>query len=68
MDREWFIAQYTEIHDNLFRLEREIERQQNNKINISKDPSILEKLKTETLNEIEKLNKIREHERRIFNY
>jgi hypothetical protein len=68
MDKEWFIAQYTEIHDNLFRLEREIERQQNNKINISKDPSILEKLKTETLNEIEKLNKIREHERRIFNY
>ena len=68
MDREWFIAQYTEIHDNLSRLEEEIEKHRNNKLNISKDPSILEKLKTETLNEIEKLNKIREHERRIFNY
>ncbi len=68
MDKEWFIAQYTEIHDNLFRLEREIESHQNNKMSISKDLSILEKLKAETLNEIEKLNKIREHERRIFNY
>ena len=68
MNKEWFITQYTEIHDNLSRLEKEIEDHQKNKFKISVDSSILEKLKIETHNEIKRLNKVREYERKIFNY
>jgi hypothetical protein len=34
MDKNWFINQYTEIHDNLSRLENQIERHQKNKSEI----------------------------------
>ena len=68
MTKEWFIQKYVETRDNLSRLEKEIEGYQNNKDLISNDPMILENLKKETLLEIEKLNNLREYERKIFNY
>jgi hypothetical protein len=68
MTKEWFIQKYVETRDNLSRLEKEIEGHQNNKDLISNDPMILENLKKETLLEIEKLNNLREYERKIFNY
>jgi|688.fasta_scaffold1395344_1 hypothetical protein len=68
MTKEWFIQKYVETRDNLSRLEKEIEGHQNNKDLISNDPIILENLKKETLLEIEKLNNLREYERKIFNY
>ena len=68
MAKEWFIQKYVETRDNLSRLEKEIEGHQNNKDLISNDPMILENLKKETLLEIEKLNNLREYERKIFNY
>ena len=68
MNKEYFITQYTEIHNNLSRLEREIDKHQKDKIQISLDPSILENLIEETNREIERLNKTRKHEREIFNY
>ena len=67
-DKNWFIQKYVETRDNLSRLEKEIEGYQNNKDLISNDPMILENLKKETLLEIEKLNNLREYERKIFNY
>jgi hypothetical protein len=68
MNKEYFITQYTEIHNNLSRLEKEIDRHQKDKIQISLDPSILQNLIEETNREIERLNKTRKHEREIFNY
>ena len=68
MDKNWFINQYTEIHDNLSRLENQIERYQKDKSEISSDPQILETLKNEVKEEIERLNKTRENERKLFNY
>ena len=68
MNKEYFISQYTEIHNNLSRLEKEIERYQKDKTEISLDPSILENLKEETNKEIQRLNNTRKHEREIFNY
>lgn len=68
MTKEWFVQKYVETRDNLSRLEKEIEGHQNNKDLISNDPIILENLKKETLLEIEKLNNLREYERKIFNY
>lgn len=67
-DKNWFIEKYGETHDNLSRLEKEIEGHQNNKNLISNDPMILDNLKKETLLEIQKLNNLREYERKIFNY
>lgn len=68
MDKNWFINQYTEIHDNLSRLENQIERYQRDKSKISSDPQILETLKNEVKDEIERLNKTRENERKLFDY
>jgi hypothetical protein len=68
MDKNWFINQYTEIHDNLSRLENQIEGHQKNKSEISSDPLVLENLKIRVHEEIERLNKIREYERKLFNY
>lgn len=68
MDKNWFINQYTEIHDNLSRLENQIERYQRDKSKIFSDPQILETLKNEIKDEIERLNKTRENERKLFNY
>jgi hypothetical protein len=66
--KSWFINQYSEIHDNLSRLEKQIQRYQNNKSEISSDPLILENLKIRVKEEIERLNKTREYERKLFNY
>jgi len=66
--KNWFISQYEEIHKNLNHLGKEIERQKKDKFQILKDPLILENLRKEIEFEIERLNKTREHERRIFGY
>ena len=68
MNKEYFITQYNEIHDNLSRLENQIEGHQKNKSEISSDPLILENLKLRVKEEIERLNKTREYERKLFNY
>lgn len=68
INKEYFITQYTEIHNNLYRLEKEIDKHQKDKTQISLDSSILENLIDETNKEIERLNKTRKHEREIFNY
>jgi hypothetical protein len=68
MDKSWFILQYNEIHDNLYHLERQIEIHQCDPFNIAKNPSLLMDLKEKVSKEILRLNKTREHERRIFGY
>ena len=68
LDKNWFINQYNEIHDNLSRLENQIESYQKDKSEISSDPFILENLKSKVKEEIERLNKTRENERKLFNY
>jgi flagellar capping protein FliD len=68
MDKNWFISQYNEIHNNLSELEKEIERQAKSRMQLLSDDSILENLKNRVKLEIERLNKTREYERRFFNY
>jgi len=68
MDKSWFISQYNEIHDNLYHLERQIEMYQSNPFEIVKNSSILDDLKGKINEEVARLNKTREHERRIFRY
>lgn len=68
MDKNWFISQYNEIHENLNYLEREIETHLKNKNNVLEKNTILESLKSRTLSEIERLNNTRKYQREIFNY
>jgi hypothetical protein len=68
MNKEWFIEQYNDIHDNLSSIEKEIEYHLKNKENLIGHEEILESLKNKAQLEIERLNKTREDERRIFNY
>lgn len=68
INKEWFIEQYNDIHDNLSAIEKEIEYYLENKENLIGHEEILESLKTKAQLEIERLNKTREDERRIFNY
>jgi hypothetical protein len=67
-DKNWFINQYSEIHENLFDLEKRIDEYQRNKFLISNEPEILDNLKNMVHKEILRLNKTRENERKIFNY
>lgn len=67
-DKQYFISQYDEIHENLSFLEREIESHLANKTIISENDQILDDLKMRTKNEIERLEKTRKYEREIFNY
>jgi len=66
--KEWFIEQYNDIHDNLSAIEKEIGYHLENKENLIGHEEILESLKNKAQLEIERLNKTREDERRIFNY
>jgi hypothetical protein len=66
--KEWFIEQYNDIHDNLSSIEKEIGYHLENKENLIGHEEILESLKNKAQLEIERLNKTREDERRIFNY
>jgi len=68
MKKDWFISQYTEIHENLHFLEKEIEKHLENKKDLIGKDEVLEDLKNRTLIEIERLNNTRKHEREIFNY
>jgi predicted nuclease with TOPRIM domain len=68
MDKNWFINEYSEIHDNLSKLETEIDEHIKNKIYLLDKGEVLEGLRKRAQEEIERLNKTRENERRIFNY
>jgi len=68
MTKEYFIQQYTEIHDNLNYLEKEIDSHLLNKKDLIGNDEILENLNKRTISEIERLNNTRKHEREIFNY
>jgi hypothetical protein len=68
MNKEWFIEQYNDIHNNLSLIEKEIEYHLENKKNLIGNEEVLETLKNKAQLEIERLKKTRENERRIFNY
>lgn len=68
MDKDWFISQYSEIHENINFLEREIENHLKNKKNLLDKDDVLDDLKSRTISEIERLNNTRKYEREIFNY
>ena len=68
MDKNWFISQYNEVHNNLSNLEKEIEHYTKNRMQILGDDSVLENLKSRVTLEIDRLNKTREYERRFFGY
>jgi hypothetical protein len=68
MNKNWFISQYDEVHNNLSNLEKEIEHYTQNRMSILSDDSVLEDLKKRVKLEIDRLNKTREYERRFFNY
>jgi hypothetical protein len=68
MNKNWFIQQYNEVHNNLSNLEKEIEHYTQHRMSMLSDDSALENLKQRVKLEIERLNKTREYERRFFNY
>ena len=68
MDRDWFINEYSQIHDNLEKIESEINEHIKNKIYLLDKDEVLKDLQERAKKEIERLNKTREDERRIFNY
>jgi hypothetical protein len=68
MNKDWFIQKYSDIHDELNRLEIEIEEHLKNKKDLLCDDLKLYNLKRKTIDTIDMLNKTREDERRIFNY
>jgi len=68
MYKEWFIQRYSDIHDDLNRLEIEIENHLKDKKDLLENDQKLEDLKRKTIETIDLLNKTREDERRIFNY
>jgi len=68
MNKEWFIQQYNDIHNNLSIIEKEIEYHLENKENLIGNEEILKTLKNKAQLEIERLKKTRDDERRIFNY
>jgi hypothetical protein len=68
MSKNWFIQKYSDIHDDLNRLEREIEDHLKNKNDLLENDQKLEDLKRKTIDTIDLLNKTREDERRIFNH
>ncbi len=68
MNKDWFINEYSQIHDNLSKLENEIDEHIKNKIYLLDKGEVLKELQERSQKEIERLNKTREDERRIFNY
>jgi hypothetical protein len=68
MYKEWFIQKYSDIHEDLNKLEAEIEEHLKNKSDLLGNDEKLEELKRKTIDTIDLLNKTREDERRIFNY
>ena len=68
MNKEEYIAQYSEIHEELSLIEKEIENHITNNNKILLDDSILVDLRTRAITQIDQLNKTRENERNEFNY
>ena len=68
MNKNWFISQYNEVHNNLSNLEKEIEHYSKYRMSMLSDDSVLENLKQRVKLEIDRLNKTREYERRFFGY
>jgi hypothetical protein len=68
MNKEEYIAQYSEIHEELSLIEKEIENHITNNNEILLDDSILVDLRTRAITQIDLLNKTRENERNEFNY
>ena len=68
MTKEEYISQYTEIHEELSLIEKEIENHITNNNEILLDDSILVDLKSRAIQQIDLLNKTRENERNEFNY
>lgn len=68
INKESFIQQYIDLHENLSIIEKEIESHLENKENLIGNEEILKILKNKAQLEIERLKKTREDERRIFNY
>lgn len=68
IDKESFIQQYIDIHENLSIIDKEIEHHLENKENLISNEKILKILKNKAQLEIERLKKTREDEKRIFNY
>ena len=68
MNKDWFITQYNQVHTNLSNLEKEIDNYSQNRMSMLSDDSVLENLKIRVELEIERLNKIREYERKLFGY
>lgn len=66
--KQLFIQQYNDIHNNLFIIEKEIEYHLQNKEDLIGNENIIAELKNKAQLEIDRLNKTREDERRIFNY
>jgi hypothetical protein len=68
MTKEEYINQYTEIHEELSLIEKEIENHITNNDEILLDDSILIDIRTRATTQIDLLNKTRENERNEFNY
>jgi hypothetical protein len=68
MTKEQYITQYSEIHEELSLIEKEIENHITNNNEILLDDSILVDLRTRAITQIDLLNKTRENERNEFNY
>lgn len=68
MDKNWFMQKYSDLHEDLNRLESEIEEHLKNKEDLLENDQKLNDLKRKTIETIDLLNKTREDERRIFNY
>ncbi len=68
MNKEEYIAKYSEIHEELSLIEKEIENHITNNNEILLDDSILVDLRTRAITQIDLLNKTRENERNEFNY
>lgn len=67
-DKDWFISQYNEIHNNLSVLENELEFHINNKERLINNEDIVLDLSNKIKKEIKRLEKTRKNERKIFNY
>ena len=67
-NKEWFIDRYLDLHENLAKLETEIENHISDKSDIIGDDHKLEDLKMRTVEIVNLLYLTREEERRIFNY
>lgn len=68
MDKNWFTQQYNEIHQNLSNLEKEITQHSKNRMEVLFNDSVLETLKIKVKSEIDRLNKTRDYERKIYGY